>query len=470
RAPELHLVVPATSSNFNLCQLLFSTAVLGYPTPTIINWGANSDIPHTEKVFPILAQLEQWQENDIVLIVDGYDVWFQLAPEVLLQRYFDANEAANERLRQEFGPHLVQRHNIQQTIVFAADKLCWPAKPRRPACWAVLDSTLASDAFGPETDRGDMMHDRPRWLNSGTVIGPVRDLKTMFKAFTKDLDMPIEPEYHGSDQMYLGDLQGRQDFSRFAAAQPDYPTYGNNRIWSERELPRIEASSDPELHIGLDYESTLFFGNAGYQAHLSWLVHGTQQPQDYSVASTPNGSRSIDFPADLLQSQPPKDFLGDIITNADLEAAPSSSWLDVPLGTNVITGQIFASIHFTGSKELRELWWSRMWFFPRAKERLRFASLKGSQTVTGPIGGQQFWWPLKPKGAQVGSAVSDNDVVLPWNEICKEHEPALFGETPLEVNLPLEFLKPVDAPTTLNATNHTIEENLQRRKISNLRA
>jgi hypothetical protein len=71
-------------------------------------------------------------------------------------------------------------------IVFAADKLCWPRDPHRPACWSVLDSTLADDAFGSNIIKGDMMQDRPRWLHSGAVLDPKEDIRKMVDAFMKE--------------------------------------------------------------------------------------------------------------------------------------------------------------------------------------------------------------------------------------------------------------------------------------------
>lgn len=36
----LHLLIPATSTNHHLCQLMVSCAVMGYPAPVLINWDA----------------------------------------------------------------------------------------------------------------------------------------------------------------------------------------------------------------------------------------------------------------------------------------------------------------------------------------------------------------------------------------------------------------------------------------------
>ena len=86
---RLHLLVPATSSNADLCKLLLSAQVLGYPVPHLINYGAVEDLEdaykqHLTKVAGILRYLEQLDttndesDEELVLIVDGYDIWFQV--------------------------------------------------------------------------------------------------------------------------------------------------------------------------------------------------------------------------------------------------------------------------------------------------------------------------------------------------------------------------------------------------------
>ena len=85
---RLHLLIPATSSNPDLCKLLLSAQVLNYPTPVLINYGDVEDTEdaykqHLAKVEGILNYLEQLDtsseyDEDLVLILDGYDVHLQL--------------------------------------------------------------------------------------------------------------------------------------------------------------------------------------------------------------------------------------------------------------------------------------------------------------------------------------------------------------------------------------------------------
>ena len=97
----------------DLCKLLLSVSILHYPVPALINWNAPeaSDAyrQHIAKVETILNYLHKMgnttnvAKDDMVLILDGYDIWLQLRPEVLLKRYFKILEATNARSEELYG-------------------------------------------------------------------------------------------------------------------------------------------------------------------------------------------------------------------------------------------------------------------------------------------------------------------------------------------------------------------------------
>lgn len=178
---RLHLLVPATSSNVELCKLLLSITILGYPAPIFVNYGDAEDadpyMQHLSKVQGIANYLESIShhdgiENDLILVVDGYDAWFQLGPTTLLERYHRATKFLDERAIATSGEQQVLDHDIRHTILFGPDKLCWPIDFSRPACWAVPEAPLDPFAFGPETFTGPVTSDYnlPLWLNSGTSM------------------------------------------------------------------------------------------------------------------------------------------------------------------------------------------------------------------------------------------------------------------------------------------------------------
>ena len=78
---HLHIVIPASQPGPNLCKLLLSLEVLGYPAPVLINWGKEYNEPglveggsHLAKITGIADYLDSLGEDydeDIVLMVDG---------------------------------------------------------------------------------------------------------------------------------------------------------------------------------------------------------------------------------------------------------------------------------------------------------------------------------------------------------------------------------------------------------------
>lgn len=168
---QLHLLLPATASNLNLCKLLLSSTIAGFPNPILLGWEGhgqyNGSKSHLFKISETLAYLNTLPasaDEDIVLVLDAYDVWLQLPPDVLIRRYFQAIDKANKRLKSE-SIYGVEHGGavVKQSILFGPDKTCWPDDERRAACWAVPESSLPDDIFGPATDTW-MVPNRPKWL------------------------------------------------------------------------------------------------------------------------------------------------------------------------------------------------------------------------------------------------------------------------------------------------------------------
>ncbi|EEY22666.1 conserved hypothetical protein [Verticillium alfalfae VaMs.102] len=63
-------------------------------------------------------------DDDLFLMIDGYDVQLQLGPEVLIQRYFKVVAAEDERIIQQLGPALAEEvaGPLGRHVVFGADK------------------------------------------------------------------------------------------------------------------------------------------------------------------------------------------------------------------------------------------------------------------------------------------------------------------------------------------------------------
>lgn len=103
-----------------------------------------------QKVNLIREGLNNYNDNDIVMFVDGYDTFIHASEAEILKRYF----------------------GFRTEVVFSAEKTCWP------------DKSIA-DRF-PETGGY-------KYLNSGTFIGTVGTLKKIFAD---------QVENHSDDQLY----------------------------------------------------------------------------------------------------------------------------------------------------------------------------------------------------------------------------------------------------------------------------
>ena len=133
---DLHVLIPASRPDPNLCKAILSGNVLGYPRPTIIDWNQTFDDPafveggsHLAKIngtAQYLYSLDLSRDEDLVLMIDGYDAWLQLRPQTLIDRFFDINSRADERIASEMGGATVGRTGVFQKIIFGCQKRCWP--------------------------------------------------------------------------------------------------------------------------------------------------------------------------------------------------------------------------------------------------------------------------------------------------------------------------------------------------------
>lgn len=477
---KLHLIVPATSSNENFCRLLASAIALDYPAPVLVNWAApeNDDVfvQHLAKVIGSLQYLKSLpaeHDDDLLLMLDGFDVQLQLRPDLLIQRYYEVVHRSDQLLEQRLGKDVVRWHGLRNTVVFGADKACWPNGPSDPACWAVPQSPQDPHLYGPDTDTGiDGANNRPRWLNSGTILGPVKDVREIL---TQTARM-IETEYvTGSDQYYMARLMGRQEYRRtlLSSGAPTQSSanvyvhtdvYGNGKyINVTYDMPQPAQLPQHDFHMTVDYEGALFQPVSGNILYIDWITYSS--PAVSLAATSPSAvltattqDISFDLPADILASAPPFPSPPDSTNDAtdattttpdtlpiNLTPLPTdTTWRDLPLGTHTLNRRVFPLIHYTGPKALREAWWTHMWFFPHLESLIRAAArAPAAPYLITPHDGRE-WWPYRPVGrpwphevAQEGDAAAgknkapgsfdDHGLFLPWDWTCKAYEGIVFG-------------------------------------------
>ncbi|KAJ7625565.1 hypothetical protein FB45DRAFT_921783 [Roridomyces roridus] len=158
------------------CKALMSSLVHGY-SPIILNWEAQGDSSYMQRlkvagVYEFLNSLPSGNDDDVVFMMDAWDVWLQFPPQTLLERYA------------EYG----------SDVVIGADMLCWPNEADEPACRDVPESPVPENAYGDSLScdaecmaHGGLLSTRPRWANSGTIIGTVKSMKSVYKDLTEQL-------------------------------------------------------------------------------------------------------------------------------------------------------------------------------------------------------------------------------------------------------------------------------------------
>ena len=343
-------------------------------------------------------------------------------------------EAANRRLQSRFDPVVLQANDIRQTVLFGPDKLCWPNGDtgERPACWAVSDSTLPKHSFGRFVEQtSDAVHQRPRWLNSGTIIGPLAEVQAIFEGTASEIQRNHTTD---SDQFYFANLFGAQEYARRHLQKIPLPDPEGSTA------PFLEAGNKAEYHIGIDYEYAVF-QNLGYSIRdVAWMLYGTSRKTGSVGHNQELKPYRYELPSDIFSAPSPFLVLPEVSSgtentqpSADEVISFSDSWEDMPLASNVITKQIPVLLHFTLDKELRDQWWDRMWFYPYGERLLRASfhrnrsPYRGNTTINvdeepGASGHRTMTERDKRDGAW-----SDKGDWIPWEALCQMHEPQLFG-------------------------------------------
>ena len=483
--PSFHLLIPATESTPGLCKTILSSFMLSYPSATLINYGKKFDDDHWDKgthagkirgVFDFLKDESKVKDDDLVLVVDGYDVWFQLPPEIMIRRYHAMIVEANKELRKRYGSvtdgkpgdgtsDQVQRYT--QKVIFGADKLCWPNPAEDPACAAVPYSTLPKDRYGQDTDKDPTgVHNRPRWLNSGNVIGPAGDVRALYQHAVKKVE-----DGRGAigDQFVFAEIFGEQEYqretirTRTQGTARKYYEFLSNALGIESSPLNanisinnitIDPSQRYEYSIGLDYESRLFQTMAKSATDIEFVTYNSSaslaaiQAEHLSLHGLP-----FSLPTDLQTAHLPFSYVSpgyNHTLDADTDGTnslllPFSRYLDtlppdpsqeptwhtVPLATNIFSPSIPPLLHLNGDKSLLSTFWPNMWYHPYARALLR-RYIRSTQTHAADAAarrGGQSWWDTR--GGR-GGVWTDNGAWMAWGKVCRKegttYEDKVFGD------------------------------------------
>lgn len=366
-----------------------------------LNWATADDAAEADKL----------GEDDLVLMLDAHDVWLQLPPSVLIERYFATNERANQRPLHDH-PHLSSERPLQ-TIIASSQKRC--NAPRNIFsdlnCNSVPESPLPDNVYGFFTDSvfADAHYDRPRYLNSGSFMGPAGDMRAYFQRvndrMTEYLAQVQKEDDLSGDQGIFAEIWGEQEVFRNEQAALSASSEEN-----EKDSIRLrDESSEFEYHLGLDYTQGLFYPTC-------WSEHGGSfvPLEDSSLVTQASSKAGVtpprinDLPTDIRRADAPLSLLSDSTT----------SWSSVPLFVDFWTTSIPVAIHHNawkdGLKSRRKTWWDRTWFFPFLRELLEARMVMQ--------GGRNGSVPVAELGARNGSLL-----VWPYPAVEGARAAILFG-------------------------------------------
>ncbi|GKT62933.1 hypothetical protein ColTof4_05471 [Colletotrichum tofieldiae] len=392
---RLRIIVPADSPSPDLCKMLMSALVSGYPSPVIVNWGRDFNKSpgwfggsHLGKIDGALDFLdaitsddaprdERLGPDDLVLIVDAYDVWFQLPPSILIRRYLAQNHAADERIRKEWSEFRswfsfeASKTNPtpRQSIIISTQKKCWPdaSLGSDPHCNELPESSARKDMYGPHTDEDpERIHDlRPRYVNSGSIIGPVGEMQRMLRRAQEKV---VEKHAAGldifSDQGVFAEIFGEQEIWRASKRKAHFEWVKNQTEYPEYAA---EEARQFDFGIGLDYVQDLFTPTVFEEDDGLYVV--LDEGSTLRDAAEERGiepPRVNGIPEDMIGMRSPVEETG---INTHL------GWNKLPLYTDLWSTSVPVMVHHNahrnGLKEerLRD-WWKNNWFSPYLRKLL----------------------------------------------------------------------------------------------------
>nr|POE80979.1 hypothetical protein CFP56_57053 [Quercus suber] len=397
----IHLLVPTTrqKNDVDLCKTIISSHILNYPVPTLIDWGVDdAGVNVTEKrlvhhkflrIYQWLNNLPESSDTGLVILLDGPDTWFQLRPEVLIQRYWDAARRADKKWARTYNAR------TKLKIMFPAVNDCAPSKDTDVACFAVPKPKV----------RG---HSAARYLGNGAIVGTTLEVRLL-------LHRALEKSQNGDPRdpsEVFGDIFGEQEYQREILRRSHW--WWSFSRWFEDSndvlaaVPGRKQYSDAqgtfEHGIGLDYANELGFVSSLGEEPVEW-------------------KKSRRLSQDIKQSMTP------FWTLAGSQAGlpHGSDWASVDLLSRKDTHTVPAMIHHTSapsssSGPLREQWWPRLWLQPYA--RILFS---GMQTLPTTImatakdkwGEKNQYWNIRPLQDRDGVWLRDGNFTY-WPYMCND--------------------------------------------------
>ncbi|KAL9128640.1 MAG: hypothetical protein Q9217_002736 [Psora testacea] len=450
----LHVLLPASEANIGFCRTSLSSALLGYPLPQVTNWekiyddekfGASaSEWGSLLGTLRYLEGLLPERDEDLVLVTDIHDTWFQLRSEVLIQRYRDITREAEKRVRKRLG-NGTKVQGLKQDLVFAAQKQCQAGSKDDISCYAAPKSPLPKSTYGDA--KHDAEHDltievesRPRYLHAGLMMGSANSMRNAFRsAYEK---WQVEPNAYKSRREVFAEMFGEQEYQYEAIRLQRLTSLQRFSRWWTGEASFLEIHPKPksmqdrkdlfEYGISLDYAGSLGQVVSSPENDADWIRYS--DPNTISTAATMldiSTSTPKIIQRDLEHSRPPFWSLAPV---SDAPNLPKQmGWRDLPLYTNLWTGVTPALIlqRPDGSPEQVNSQWKQMWYQPYIRAKLDTLAREpvypiASETL-GNNNGEKTWWTSvvttpADKGREGFGFLVKGEEWRRWTDVCPEDD------------------------------------------------
>ncbi|ORX40244.1 hypothetical protein BD324DRAFT_679274 [Kockovaella imperatae] len=178
--PRIHLLMPmdhaTAKKNKRFCRSIESAIVNGWE-PIVYNWD-KEDINFLHGKVHGLAKLlaspshsEHMAEDDLIVMIDASDVWLQLSPTVMARRFLE----------------------YDSDVIASTQKSCWPNDKSSETCLRAPASLLPVGLYHDKDDESDLSifspnGIRPQYANSGSIIGRLHAMKTLYAELISVLD------------------------------------------------------------------------------------------------------------------------------------------------------------------------------------------------------------------------------------------------------------------------------------------
>lgn len=432
---SFHVLVAAPETRQNLCKTVLSAAILKYPSPAPVNQGLRDSglglmsTAETQKVYNFLQNEQMLDDEDLVLVLRGHESWFQLPPEILINRFIDITKASNARLRSQYGTRLVNNMTkpmFSERILFGADNKCESNKASDLACTAVPYAPSPDSSWAPLANRdSEDRQNRPRWLNPSTILGRVSDMRALYsRAMEKS---SLNHEAHAFASIF-----GEQEYSREIARQSRTNRWLDwlaSKMGSGLSAPNVtnlhfelEQDRNYDFGIGLDYKSELFFPLTHFQEDMEWLsFNRTSTSARILEEHGKPGFKAFDLPLDIKRLPSPFESL---TTSREYRSFPSSpsldlttlSFSDLSLVANMQSTTIPPILQLdhdnTANETLLDSWWQRMWYHSHAKAFLGTISQESSEIVSVTAKSTRDMFSWRVPGRETGT----------FKDICEQYE------------------------------------------------